>query len=403
MQDTLCVSVKNTRVGTLKQMANKEVQFEFTQAYLAQDESKPILSLSQAALIDQRVTLPLSHNLPLFFAQLLPSGDYYKWLCDLFAIYPEDTFLFLSIYGGNLFGSVQVLAECSEDTCDVNMLDDIRLGKFPNAWQYMALPGNHTKLPILQEDDHFLLARNPLQAPFYLQLANDNEPFFVDNIYLMSHLANAVGLATPTCLKANDITLPKDIPGLQEQTMLVMSRIDRDSVSGVAIHAETMAQAMGVAGVDLTGVLDVADMLQFVQSHFAEPKAALRVVIEQVVFHLLVGNACADLNRFAILYSDDNVPHISPLLQPMSTLLYAKTSQLALSINNAQAFDVITLEDFQALSEQCELDEKEIKKIVLNIMQQASDTWPSVISNIAVPTPLYDALHQHWEVIAKHF
>ena len=405
MSDHICVFVKNTRIGQLIPAAKptEAARFTFSEDYLALGNDKPILSLAQAQCMNSGITVSTHRGLPSFFSYLLPYGDYYAWLCDLFAIKPEDTFLFLSIYGGNVFGGVQLLPQSGDSTSHMGMLEEIRLGKFPNSWQYMALPGHHTKVAMIQENDQFILARNPLQAQFYLQLASQNEPFFVDNVYLMSHLANAIGLATPACFKVDNIKLPKDIPGLHEQNTLIMGRVDRDEINGIPIHAETMAQAMGMVGIDLAKPATFADILSFIQTYFKDERLALRTVISQMVFHLLIGNAHADLNRFAIIYSDDNTPRISPLLQPFSTLLYTQTHELALPINGVRQFSKVTLADFQSLAEHCDLDKKHIKQIVLEIVQQASDTWPNVISNIAVPTPLYDALHRHWEDIAKHF
>lgn len=99
-----------------------------------------------------------------------------------------------------------------------------------------------------------------------------------------------------------------------------------------------------------------------------------------------MGNGDAHLKNHSLIYSDPGVGGISPAYDLVATFLYDGSDDLALKFRNTKSSAIVGMARFARAAELCGITDNVVRKFVTHTVEQAADTWPTLIGDLPMPT-----------------
>ncbi|MBN9152297.1 MAG: HipA domain-containing protein [Micrococcales bacterium] len=347
----LAVELYGTIVGTLEGAARS---FDFTPSAAGIDAfgvNSTILSVAIPFVPAQ----PRHHarRRRNWFTELLPEGDQYDYLLSQGGLRRGDTPGFLTRYGRDVAGALQVwdrddpteprtpkLRALSD--ADVRQLLEDPIGSpLANAAARgrSSLGGVQPKILVAKTPTGWAQAFDGCPTTHILKprLASPRETVIFDEEY-GSRLARAIGLA-------NFETRIMEFAGLPT---LVIERYDR--VDGQRVHQEDFSQALEASGnekyQEFGGVVSLKRIAELLTAH--APAGELRTLARMVVFAVAIGNLDLHSKNLGLLHPKHGDLRLAPTYDAVPQAHGSNDGKLALSVNGKYRFDQIARDDLHS-------------------------------------------------------
>lgn len=307
------------------------------------------------------VAIPLLNALPKhhvarrrnWFAELLPEGDQYEYLNTLAGLRRGDTLGFLTRYGRDVAGAVQVwnpddpgeprtpqirqvshtqIRELLESPMTAPLANDPRFGK-------SSLAGVQPKIVLVETPEGWAQALDGFPTTHILKPQLDHEPFSIFDEEYGARLLRRAGMLT------YDVSI-HDFDGRQA---LVIERFDRTQTGRV--HQEDFNQVLGASGIEKyqeyggrVSLKRIADVLKRTTSG-----KDLHSLAKMTIAAVVVGNLDMHAKNLSMLHSADGSQWLAPAYDFVPMAHRSELDgKLALAVNKKYALRSITTHDLEA-------------------------------------------------------
>lgn len=325
MTSTLVVYLNEQKAGTLSDIGNAQISFEYHPDYLEHGgvALSTSLPLSTTSFVDAQARP--------FFSGLLPDDQQLEGLAQHLKVSRRNVFKLLSEVGGecagavSLFASEQLAAETSKKTQPP--LSDEQLSQRLNTSKHrpllgaddsvrLSLAGAQSKLAVVINGGKTFLSTPSLPSTHIIKPASNTIEGLVENEFICMSLAKAVGIDVP------DIKLRK----VGDQQVYQIQRYDRIQNQGFIkrIHQEDFCQALGVVPENkyqFEGGPSLDNCIQLIRQVSSRPAVDYEWLLERIIFNYLIGNNDAHAKNFSLIYSNGQC-RLAPAYDLVSTAVY---------------------------------------------------------------------------------
>ena len=345
----LIVQWDGETVGHISPHRRGNVTFSYAEEWLAKYNQPISLSLpcSAESFAAQKSTA--------FFDNLLPEEAIYKDLCREARLDEADIYNFLRLFGQECAGALTVFEEGASPSVHSAAYRDITdeleelLKKHHGMPQgsliaetqaRLSIAGAHNKLPVVLENDRFLVPENNSFAPTtaILKPTTSRFPDLHRNELFCMELARQAGLLTPDA----------EILQIGNYQAYVVMRYDRqrEGVNIIRIHQEDFCQAMGISRLhkyeENGGPGFAACGKILLHPSLSLDQTAREMFIKCAVFNYIIGNCDAHGKNFSLLYQRGTGINLAPFYDLVSTMAYPELAQkFAMAIGKTYRFDRI--------------------------------------------------------------
>jgi len=352
----LDVYLRSDKVGVLKQAANTDLSFSYTQAYLSSKNPHTI-----------SVAMPLSTDVygnsvaKPYFSGLLPDESARVRLARALGVSDTNAFGMLETIGGECAGALALHPFNSNieqiDSHD-EVLDETQLAAVLSELRgnpllggrhdvRLSLAGVQDKLAVKVKDTRIVLVRNGEPTTHILKPAIQGLEGTAQNEMFCMTLAKRIGLTVP------DVQFAQ----VSDTAYVLVERFDRTHLADGTVqrlHQEDFCQALSVPPelkYEDEGGPGVEQSLALIQRSVNQPAADRLTFLRMQIFHFLVGNADAHAKNFALLHTvEPAAPSLAPLYDVVCTAAYpALSKKIAMRIGNRNIPDTIRIKQWRSL------------------------------------------------------
>lgn len=377
--------------------AGGAASFEYDAAYLAQARAAGELGISETLPLDEAPYAAAEFG-P-FFRGLLPEGEVYGNLAELYQVPRSDYLSLLEEMGCESIGALTFISEKADPSeyepryepvgkaaVDAMLDNPARMATFTASSTRLSLAGAQSKVAWLLPEGmdagtaafaEWLVPRGTAPSTHIVKISRRGEEDIAANELACSLLAEACGIRTAKV---------SEIPGLPG--VIAIERYDREWVhtgerSSVArLHQEDFCQALGLAphfkyqpqAIEASYPAMTADLIE---SASANPQADKLELAKRIVFSYAVGNSDAHLKNFSLLYDRGwTRRRLSPLYDVTCIPLTGYSTDMPFDVGDHRRIEDIDARDFTLLA------------IDLDIgMTAFADAVRSVVSALEAPSP----------------
>ncbi|MFF2556498.1 type II toxin-antitoxin system HipA family toxin [Nocardia sp. NPDC058058] len=371
--------------------------FEFRDDYLAAPD-RPVLGLRFEERPHSRFAANL--RLPQWFSNLLPEGILRDWIAAERDVSPEREMELIAQVGHDLPGAVRVLPDGHYPVPDVaSVIESVphvsnSLSYTPQPWKF-SLAGVGLKFSMLRNGKQFSCTATGEGGDWILKLPDARFQDVPRNEFTMMRFARSVGIDVPevAIVHRDDIDgLPSGIWPNREVWAYAVRRFDRSGDRG-PIHIEDFAQVRGIYPVQkYEGNFETVAALAY-RGHDLR---ALHEFVRRLVFFVLIGNGDAHLKNWSLIYTNKQVPTLSPAYDIVSTELYGigdGPEDLGLKFAGNRRFDAVRINQFDKLARRLDV-KSDLAAIALEVLDLAQVEWPVFAEELSDLQNIRDSVHE---------
>lgn len=377
----------------------------FDESYI-EDAARPTLSLAYRGATESDTRLILSSvrdvrvvrsdgRWPTWFSNLLPEGHNRERLARDRGCEPEDEFELLAAAGRDLAGAVEVEPVAPEEGIPEAVRSwHAAMGIDVSHPEVVAAPvedaaslaGVVTKFSAIKDGRRYTVKRHGKPGAYILKLPSTRHPDLVENELTGYRLAAALGLdcAEAARVARSEADLPEHV---SFDHVLAVKRFDRGP-SGMRIHMEEMAQAMGYAPRDKYGrglSSDFPAMLRLLDRLSGDPTRDVREAMQRLVAFVLMGNTDAHTKNWALVYADGTTPVLSPLYDPVCVSAWfdeLAPHEYALNRKIDATLSALDMDGLRSLLSAADVPRvPRLLQIAKDTVKQAKARWPEVLAD----------------------
>lgn len=308
-----------------------------------------------------------------FLDNLLPDQEHTRRrMAQAYGVASTGTFELLRTVGGDVAGGLVLLPDGEapptgpaqlNPALDRDIADRINSIKLdPDAWvprqtpARFSLAGTQGKFALARVDRNWYWSNTAVPSTHIVKPARP------EHLHLEEAEAAALTLAAEAGLPAPRAAVLQ----MTDQTAFVVERFDRvfddDTVFATRLHAEDLAQALGV---------DVARKYSVTAAQIVEKLRSVdatgdvvRAFLRQLAFNVLLGNADAHAKNYSLLLRPDAVG-LAPIYDTVPTGLFpAFDQELAMRIAGARFPQAVTQNHWRKFARSTGIDEEEVVALV---------------------------------------
>jgi len=378
MNDTLSVYLHERKVGTLSDVGNAQLRFNYDKAYLERYElalSKS-LPLTTEPFTDQRARP--------FFSGILPDDQQLEGLAQHLKVSRRNVFKLLREVGGECAGAVSLY----DDDTELNKTDDASKDPISES-MLLGMLNTAKSRPILGGDDKVRLSLAGAQSKIAVVIKESQ-------IYLSTPSSPSTHIIKPTssaikglvknecfCMQlANDVGI--EVPEVSLRTVLgetayQVERYDRIEQHGEVkrLHQEDFCQALGVVPenkYEFEGGPGVKECIELIQEVSDRPALDYQRLLERVVFNYLIGNNDAHAKNFSLLYQNQSC-QLAPAYDLVSTAIYPElNNNMAMKIGGRKHANDLQLRHWERLVPDTKTSKRALKEAVLTLCRKVENS-----------------------------
>ena len=346
---------------------------------------------------------PLSLSMPLVVAEhehakiepwlwgLLPDNEAIlaRW-GQRFQVSPRSPFALLAHVGEDCAGAIQIVqperadALRAQSAGQVEWLDDkdiaerIRLlRKDQAAWRIardagqFSLAGAQPKTALHFENERWGVPSGRAPTTHILKPPIEAFDGHVENEHVCLALARSLGLPAAT----------SQVRVFDGEVVIVVERYDRVRIDGTIrrLHQEDMCQTLGVPPTrkyENEGGPGAQPIIELLRTYSSRPVDDVWTFVQALAFNWLIGGTDAHAKNYSVLIGGGGRTRLAPLYDVASTLPYdfdLKKLRLAMKIGGTYLLHDITLRHWSKLASSVRLDEEEIRKKCLDLVERFPD------------------------------
>ncbi|MCJ1686447.1 HipA domain-containing protein [Rathayibacter sp. VKM Ac-2927] len=307
-----------------------------------------------------------------FLDNLLPDQEHTRRrMAQAYGVASTGTFDLLRTVGGDVAGGLVLLPDGEapptglaqlNPALDRDVADRINSIKLdPDAWvprqtpARFSLAGTQGKFALARVDRNWYWSNAAVPSTHIVKPARP------EHLHLEKAEAAALTLAAEAGLPAPRAAVLQ----MTDQTAFVVERFDRvfdDTVFATRLHAEDLAQALGV-DVARKYSVTAAQIVEKLRSVDATG-AVVRAFLRQLAFNVLLGNADAHAKNYSVLLRPDAVS-LAPIYDAVPTGLYpAFDQELAMRIAGTRFPQAVTQNHWRKFARSAGIDEEEVVTLV---------------------------------------
>lgn len=377
-------------VGRIDYSTDKPATFIYDRSYLDRGTSAGELGISELLPLDNSPYY--IEEFGPFFRGLLPEGEVYGNLAELYQIPRSDYLAMLERLGCESIGALTFVSESVdldeyepryEPVCD-DLIQDMRrdparMATFAASSTRLSLSGAQSKVAwyLPQEADEtnvetreWLIPRGTAPSTHIIKISRKGEEPIALNELACSLLSQSCGIET-----AKVAELP-GVPGA-----ISVKRYDRISaghdggLSVVRLHQEDFCQALGFApfykyqpaGVSANYPAMAAQLLE---SASINPKVDKLELVKRLVFCYAVGNSDAHLKNFSLLYDRKwKGRRLAPMYDVTCIPLTGYSTDMPFDFGNHRGIDAVDEKDIMVLAADMGISLSEFDRAVFDIVR----------------------------------
>lgn len=373
----LGVWLRSSRVGVLRELAGRRLEFQYEAEHLVAPASAP-LSVSlplREAPFDDAAARP-------FFANLLPDAGLREAVARKLGLSPRNDFALLGALGGECAGAISLLPPGASpdpsgeyvaltDEDFARLIDDLprRPLMAGERGVRLSLAGAQGKLPVRFDAGRFSVVRGGVATTHIVKPAIPHVEESVRNEAFCMALAARAGLSVPPSWA---------IPG--PPTVYVVERFDRHvGRDGVVVrdHAEDFCQALGYhpeVKYQSEGGPGLTECFGLLERHSARPAADRLALLRWTGFNALVQNADAHAKNVSLLHASGGV-RLAPFYDLLSTGVYEEVGNaLAMKIGGEGRPQWIRRRHWERMADEVQIG----RRLVLDVVGQLAASLPGL-------------------------
>jgi len=343
MNDTLSVYLHERKVGTLSDVGNAQLRFNYDKAYLERYElalSKS-LPLTTEPFTDQRARP--------FFSGILPDDQQLEGLAQHLKVSRRNVFKLLREVGGECAGAVSLY----DDDTELNKTDDASKDPISES-MLLGMLNTAKSRPILGGDDKVRLSLAGAQSKIAVVIKESQ-------IYLSTPSSPSTHIIKPTssaikglvknecfCMQlANDVGI--EVPEVSLRTVLGETAYQVERYDRIEQHGEVKR-------------LHQEDALDYQR------------LLERVVFNYLIGNNDAHAKNFSLLYQNQSC-QLAPAYDLVSTAIYPElNNNMAMKIGGRKHANDLQLRHWERLVPDTKTSKRALKEAVLTLCRKVENS-----------------------------
>lgn len=405
--DNLEIYLGDILVGSLSHTRDGKNVFIFDESYIELGSLRPRLSLS---FKDERLLRkPWVSNqmLPSFFSNLLPEGDFRRYIVNQLNIKDSNEFGLFKILSADCPGNiiVKTASQNAENLTEEVSLSSVKDVPLPTNILHFSLAGVQLKFSVLIKNGRYTLHPINRAGNLIIKMPSAIYPFLPENEYSMMQLAASVGVHIPE-VKLVPI---KEIPNLSHlkymssQYVYAINRFDRTENNG-RIHCEDFAQVLGVRPDKKYEATNYDTMARIIKETFRNGLEQLEQFLIRIFVNILLGNTDAHLKNWAVCYPDGVNPELTAAYDIVSTLEYIPTNvEQALNLAKYKNFYAMDKKVLSSFAQRIQVDEKYVFEIANRVVEQANEKWPLLLNELPITSSNRTALIGHWKRLKTPF
>jgi len=336
-----------------------------------------------------------SHELPPYFAGLLPEGELRKRL-EATRLNPEDKddFGVLASAGEDLPGALTAVP-ANPDTLPqyartygvTGGADNLEVAVVEGATQGAAsVSGVQNKLALstAQKGKRYTLpARGKLSDIIAkLPARNDDSQVFNESVSMQLAAVAGVNVAPTAVLPITTIDIEGLAASLGEHLhYLAVERFDR--LPGGRVHAEDGCQMLGrMPARKYAGVAEFIRLLTVLYRLSPSGVEHARQFFLRQAVNTLIGNSDAHLKNFSVVYRDGKLPELSPAYDIVCVAALPGFSAYGqnVAIDRMQRAEVLA--DYEVIAEKAGIPRRIASAAVKDAVEQAHASWPRLLEEL---------------------
>ena len=377
---------------------NNQVTFSYTQKWLEGENSQ---ALSCSLPLQKQTHTKKAES---FIAGLLPEGGQKKLIEE--ALNTTSIYKILEAIGGECAGGVsfyktheqsQASQEQYEKITEENLYEMLKKeSRNPmlilEEHNRLSLAGVQNKIPVrISSENEFLKPRYSSPSTHILKPDNSSFKNLVVNEYICMQLASKLNL---NVAKVSLCTI-KDLKYLKIERYDRMTNDQKIS----RLHQEDFCQALGIMPESKYQKSTGPTIKQCFQliDEISNDKAIDRLqLLRIIIFNLLIGNNDAHGKNFSLLYKHKpNLKfqgkvsvNLAPFYDLISTVYYPDlNSEMAMKLGGEYACNNINLNHFDNLAKEINMQPSQVRKEVLQMLENIMDITESFKSDLLVQYP----------------
>lgn len=327
-----------------------------------------------------------------FFRGLLPEGEVYGNLANLYQVPRSDYLSILEHMGCESIGALTFVSEganpeefaphyerVSKETVEAINRDPARMATFTASSTRLSLAGAQSKVAWFlprglnaeyAEPADWFIPRGTAPSSHIVKLSRRGEEDIALNELACSLLATACGIETAK------VSMLPDVPGA-----IAVERYDREWIQsgndGMLLrrHQEDFCQAVGFEpfykyqprGVDASYPSMMVDL---VQSTSSDPRADVVELAKRLVFCYAIGNSDAHLKNFSLLYNREwTGRRLAPMYDVTCIPLTGYSTAMPFDVGRHRALDDIDVRDIASLAIELDVGWSEFDRVVAEVIE----------------------------------
>ena len=396
--ETLEILLGDTLVGYLSHTRDGKNVFIFDEAYIDLGNLRPRLSLSFND--EMLLRRPWSSNqfLPSFFSNLLPEGDFRKYITQQLNIKDQNEFTLFRALCADCPGNIIVKSENEIISPIVDVPHSIANTLNTNVLRF-SLAGVQLKFSIFLQEGRYTLQHLNQAGNLIIKMPSSLYPYLPENEYSMMQLAASVGVQIPevNLIPMQDIPKLTHLQNTSSQCVYAIKRLDRNDEGG-RIHCEDFAQVLAVRPNEKYEATNYDTMARIINGTFKDGTNQLEQFLTRIFVNILLGNTDAHLKNWTICYPDGINPALAPAYDIVSTLEYIPTNvEQALNMAKVKEFYAIDKKLLRSFAKRIQVDEKFVLDIAGRVVEKANIEWPKLLNDLPIMPANREALIQHWK------
>lgn len=372
---------------------SNSISFRYSDEWLK--KKGPAISLSmplQSAAYDQ-----VAHY---FFANLLPEGDYRRTIERVLKISKDNDYSLLKTIGGDCAGALTIAAvppnpelAYYEKFSKSKLIEFIKSnGATALTSNRLSLAGAQGKLPVRLHNTEFELPGDAAPSTHIIKF-NSNPtayPCLVENEYILTQMANQLGLKTIDC----------DIQQINDEVVLISKRYDRIHLNDwpTKLHQEDLCQALGFSHTQKyqkDGGPSLKQCVAVLRSHLG--LYDIQQIVDWYLFNFIAGNCDAHAKNLSLLYQEDFKISLAPFYDLVATMTYPNLDRnLAMEFGGESGIDNVRPHHLKQMAQEIQITQAFLKKRYRRLLARFPDALIQAHAMVAVKLD-----HRKWEFIVK--
>jgi len=405
-KEYLYVWYEEKLVGKLWEDTTGKIGFEYEKSWI--ENGFPISQQLPLHIISYPPSDNKAHQ---FFANLLPEAMAREHIIRDLKITNTDYNLIKAI-GGECAGALSITIDKTPNNEQENYkkLSQekfkqllLRRGQISTFYKdekhpRLSLAGAQDKCVILLENNDYYLPQKNAASTHILkfEIADyRNIPIYE---YFMTKLAEEIGMPVAS------IQLMK----FEKHHYLLIERYDRLLSEGkkiTRIHQEDFCQALGISynkKYQQEGGPSFVDCYNLLKETSNQPIKDTENLLRWNIFNFLAGNSDAHAKNISLLYHDEKQIKLAPFYDLVCTRAVPRIdSKLAMSISDEYNPDKITLKHWLDLAEKCNINQRFMKKTLMETASKLIESFPNIYKKIETLHGPFPAIQRIKSIVEK--